>query len=122
MEVLFIVVILFSLFIIFAGGKNFNFVCKFLGVLFFILMILNALNNIFFLQYGNSPDIGMKNDAVTENGLSIFFNMSLFYLLWMISKRKFSKKVSLSFLFISVLIYDFSAVMTYIKILAWFVW
>ena len=85
-------------------------------------LLLKKKNNIFFLQYGNSPDIGMKNDAVTENGLSIFFNMSLFYLLWMISKRKFSKKVSLSFLFISVLIYDFSAVMTYIKILAWFVW
>ena len=122
MEVLFIVVILFSLFIIFAGGKNFNFVCKFLGVLFFILMILNALNNIFFLQYGNSPDIGMKNDAVTGNCLSIFLNMSLFYLLWMISKRKFSKKVNLPFLVTSVFICAFPAVMTYIERFTWFIW
>ena len=85
-------------------------------------MILNAVNNIFFLEYGNSPDIGMKNDAVTGNCLSIFLNMSLFYLLWMISKRKFSKKVNLPFLVTLVFIYAFSAVMTYIERFTWFIW
>ena len=119
MEVLLISGILFSLFTAYTGNENFNFTCKFLGVLFFIFMMLNAADNILFLAYSNPASIEIKNDLINSNSLSIFINMSLFYLLWMISKRKFSKKTKIIISIISGFICIFSGIISYVKILIW---